>query len=80
MGTSNHRFFHGPGINNWDMALLKNLRLTESMSLQFRAEFFNAFNHTQFNNPDGEFTDSTFGLVTNARSPRIGQGAIKFIF
>ena len=80
VGTSNRRFFHGPGINNWDMALLKNLPLTESKSLQFRAELFNSFNRAQFNNPDGEFTDSTFGVVTSARPPRIGQLAIKFIF
>jgi hypothetical protein len=80
LGTSNRRFFHGPGINNWDMALMKNLNLTESKSLQFRAEFFNIFNHAQFANPDGEFLDSTFGMVLHARDPRIGQLAIKFIF
>ncbi len=80
LGSSSRRFFHGPGINNWDMALLKNLRLTESKSLQFRAEFFNIFNHAQFNNPDGEFTDGTFGLVISAAPPRIGQVAIKFLF
>jgi hypothetical protein len=80
VGTSRRRFFHGPGINNWDMALTKNLRLTESKSLQFRAEFFNIFNHAQFNNPDGEFTDSTFAVVTSARPPRIGQLGIKFLF
>ena len=80
VGNANRRFFHGPGINNFDMALLKNLRLTESMSLQFRGEFFNLFNHAQFNNPDGEFVDSTFGTVLSARDPRIGQVAIKFIF
>lgn len=62
------------------MALLKDLHLTESKSLEFRAEFFNTFNHANFNNPDGEFLDSTFGLVTRAQSPRIGQLAIKFIF
>jgi hypothetical protein len=53
---------------------------TESKSLEFRAEFFNIFNHANFNNPDGEFLDSTFGLVTGAQSPRIGQLAIKFLF
>ena len=47
-GTANRRFFHGPGINNWDMALLKNTQLTERFNLQFRAEFFNIFNHAQF--------------------------------
>jgi hypothetical protein len=80
VGNANRRFFHGPGINNFDMALLKDLHLTESKSLEFRAEFFNIFNHANFNNPDGEFLDSTFGLVTRAQSPRIGQLAVKFIF
>ncbi len=80
VGNANWRFFHGPGINNFDMALLKDLHLTESKSLEFRAEFFNIFNHANFNNPDGEFLDSTFGLVTRAQSPRIAQVAIKFIF
>jgi len=80
IGTSNKRFFHGPGINNWDIALMKNLRLTESKTLQFRGEFFNTFNHAQFNSPNGNITSSTFGLVTSAAAPRIGQVAIKFIF
>ena len=47
------RYFHGPGINNWDIALLKNTTITERFSLQFRAEFFNIFNHTQFLTPSG---------------------------
>jgi hypothetical protein len=50
------------------------------MSLQFRAEFFNAFNHVQFNNPDGSINDSTFGVVSSAGNPRIGQVAVKLIF
>src|SRR5208337_2455929 len=40
---SRRRFFHGPGLNNWDMALLKDTRLSETAKLQFRAEFFNLF-------------------------------------
>ncbi|MGO8791532.1 MAG: carboxypeptidase regulatory-like domain-containing protein [Terriglobia bacterium] len=41
LGDANHRFFHGPGLNNWDLALIKDLRLTESKRLEFRGEFFN---------------------------------------
>ncbi len=48
------RFFSGPGINNFDMALLKDTRITESVSAQFRAEAFNVFNHAQFMNPSGQ--------------------------
>ena len=94
-GTANRRFFHGPGINNWDMALLKNTQLTERLNLQFRAEFFNIFNHAQFLNPSGlvsytcaTVTDSasctqntsSFGQVTAAQPPRIGQLSLKLSF
>jgi hypothetical protein len=80
LGTSNRRFFHGPGINNWDMALHKTTNLTERTSIEFRAEFFNIFNHAQFNNPVGQFGAGNFGDVTSARDPRIGQMALKFNF
>ncbi len=80
LGTSSREFFHGPGINNWDLAIHKDIRLTESKTLQARGEFFNAFNHTQFGNPTGNILSRAFGRVTSARSPRIGQLAIKFLF
>jgi hypothetical protein len=80
LGTANRRFFHGPGLNNFDMALHKEVRLTESMIVQFRAEFFNVFNHAQFIEPTGNIDSSSFGIVTKARDPRIGQLALKFLF
>ena len=80
LGTANKRFFHGPGQDNWDMALLKDLKLTESKTLQFRFEFFNIFNHAQFLNPSGNINSGTFGYVTQARDPRIGQLALKLLF
>ncbi len=80
LGTANRRFFHGPGINNWDLGLFKELKLTESKSLEIRAEFFSVFNHAQFGNPDGNFIDSTFGFVTGAGGERIGQVAMKLFF
>jgi hypothetical protein len=80
LGTANRRFFHGPGMNNWDLSLAKELRLTESKTVQFRAEFYNAFNHAQFLNPSGDFLSSYFGFVSSARDARIGQVAIKFNF
>ncbi len=79
-GTASRRFFHGPGENDFDMALLKDFRLTESKTLEFRAEFFNIFNHAQFGKPNGLINSGTFGLVTAAQSPRIGQLALKFNF
>ena len=68
-GTSNRRFFHGPGLNNWDMSLHKMTQITEKTNLEIRAEFFNIFNHAQFGNPSGSITSSTFGLVTGAKRP-----------
>jgi Carboxypeptidase regulatory-like domain len=83
VGNVMRRFFSGPGIYNFDMALLKDTKITEGVSAQFRAEAFNVFNHAQFNNPSGNFNNSGaggFGFVTSARDPRIMQLALKFIF
>jgi hypothetical protein len=80
LGTAAKRMFHGPGINNWDMALLKDTKITEGKTLQFRFEFFNVFNHAQFGSPTGSILNSTFGYVTNANDPRIGQVALKLLF
>jgi hypothetical protein len=78
-GNANRQFFHGPGINNIDISLMKTTKITESKMFEIRAEFFNVFNHTQFNNPDGDF-NGNMGVVSSARSPRIGQLSAKFIF
>jgi hypothetical protein len=48
--------------------------------VEFRAEFFNAFNHAQFYNPTGNFSSGQFGRVTSTRAPRIGQLALKFLW
>jgi hypothetical protein len=77
---SSRRFFGGPGLNNWDMALLKDTTITERMRLEFRAEFFNIFNHAQFNAVNGNINNSTFGTVLSAQPPRIGQLSMKFYF
>lgn len=79
-GNAKRRFFSGPGIDNWDMALAKKIRLTETKSLELRGEFFNVFNHAQFDTPSGLINSSTFGVVTNANDPRIGQVAAKLEF
>jgi hypothetical protein len=87
-GNANRRFFHGPGLNNWDISVQKNTPISERMSLQFRAEFFNVFNHAQFGaGPNGTppriggtVGASNLGLVNAAADPRIGQFALKFIF
>jgi hypothetical protein len=83
LGNAGRRFFHGPGINNWDMALAKDTKINERITLQFRAEFFNLFNHAQFNNPDGNFgsagnscsTQSTTCFLTNSSTFGFVQSA-----
>jgi len=82
-GNASRRYFHGPGTENFDMALLKNLRLTEAKSLQFRLEAFNLFNHAQFFGPqavDGNIGSATFGRVVRAAAPRLVQAGVKFMF
>jgi hypothetical protein len=79
-GNADRRFFHGPGINDFDFALSKDTELTERVKLLFRAEFFNVFNHAQFVTPNGILGASNFGIATAARDPRIGQLSLKLNF
>jgi hypothetical protein len=77
-GTAPRRFFHGPGFNNTDFGLSKRTVIHENYAFDLRVEFFNVFNHAQFTNPGGDISGSSFGIVTNARDPRIGQVSAKF--
>ncbi len=77
LGNAKRRIFYGPGINNFDLTLQKNVRLVESKSLQFRVEAFNAFNHAQFYGPasvDGQVEDSELRPDRQRRgAPRLLQ-------
>jgi hypothetical protein len=97
-GNSGRDNVRGPGINNFDLSLFKDFALPhikgigggESPRLQFRTEFFNAFNHTQFasintsfipiQNAAGSLSSSPFGSVSGARDPREIQFAVKLLF
>jgi hypothetical protein len=79
-GNSARRFFYGPGTINFDMALQKTFLLREGVGLEYRAEFFNAFNQANFMNPSGTINSSTFGDVRSAQAPRILQMALKLRF
>ena len=72
----------GPGLQEWDFSVHKKLLVTENTYFQFRAEIFNVFNHTNFSNPDGHFSDgpTEFGKITQAAAPRLVQFALKFYF
>ena len=72
----------GPGLQQWDFAVHKQFNVSESKYFQFRGEIFNIFNHTNFYNPDGHFSDgpTEFGRITQAQDPRLVQFALKFMF
>lgn len=79
-GTAGRNSLNLPHRTNFDMGLFKNFKIREAMSVQFRAEAFNIFNHTQWEAVDGAFGDSTFLHPTSAHTPRILQFALKFLF
>lgn len=84
-GNSGLGIILGPGQFNWDMSLIKTTRVggvREGATLTFRAEFFNAFNHPQFNNPAVvDVSKSTFGQITSTSvNPRLVQFALKYAF
>jgi hypothetical protein len=80
-GTAPRRFFHGPGFNNWNLGLHKSTAIREGMTLQIRAEFFNAFNHAQFGNPNGLLSGTQFGVINSIKvPPRIGQLGAKCLW
>jgi hypothetical protein len=77
----------GPGQFNWDISILKTTTvggIREGATLQFRTEFFNAFNHAQFNNPavvDASKSSTNFGTITSTSvNPRLIQFALKYSY
>jgi Carboxypeptidase regulatory-like domain/TonB dependent receptor len=83
-GNSGRNSVRGPGINNVDLSIFKNFKFSERTNLQFRTEFFNAFNHAQFlisgNSATAFGFTGSFGQVTQTRDPRIIQLALKLSF
>ena len=83
IGDAMRRLFVGPGMNNFNIGLLKGTKITNAKESQFRAEAFNVLNHAQFDHPSGDFNNpgqNGFGCVTAARDPRIVQMALKLLF
>ncbi len=81
-GSCRPRMFHGPGIQDEDLSLFKSFPVGAERSLQFRAEFFNAFNHPNFENPAANISfPAAFGKSTNTTTnPRTLQFSGKFLF
>jgi hypothetical protein len=89
LGNTPSTFARGPGINNFNIALFKEFTARERVRFQFRAEAYNAFNHTQFstvnvapkwNYATGAYTSTQFGQITAARDPRYMQFGMKVQF
>jgi hypothetical protein len=70
----------GPGLVDFNMALYKDFVIHEGVSFELRGEFFNIFNHVNWGNPSTTFGSGTFGQITSAKDPRIGEVAAKFTF
>ncbi len=81
-GTAGRDTIIGPGTANWDFAVLKDFRIHENHSLQFRMEMFNFLNHTNFNAPGTSINlgAASFGVITSAKDPRVVQLALKYHF
>ena len=79
-GSLGRNVFHGPGRVNFDVTLIKRTHITENKILEFRSEFFNIFNHANFNNPNGSIGSVNFGRITTTDDPRLIQFGLKLHF
>jgi hypothetical protein len=79
-GNAGRNILNGPGMQAVNVSIVKNTALAERLNAQFRAEFFNALNRTNFNLPDNFLGSPTFGQVVSAQDPRRIQFALKFLF
>jgi hypothetical protein len=85
IGNEGRNNFHGPGINNTNLSLIKDIKFTEIRRVELRLDSFNTFNHTQFEMEAGslqysDFNSANFGQALSAAQPRIVQLAAKFYF
>ena len=76
-GSAGTGILRGPGLINFDMGLYKDFRFTEKRKLQFRSEFFNIFNHTNFSSVSTTLGSGNFGQVTGALDPRIIEFSLR---
>lgn len=79
-GTAGRNIAQGPGYDDWDFSAFKNIAITEFKQLQFRAEFFNVLNHTNFRLPDSDISSRTFNHILGAQPAREIQLALKLLF
>lgn len=79
-GNSGRNILDGPGYKDVSLSMIKDSQIREGLRLQFRAEFFNAFNQTNFSLPDIFLGSPSFGHILSAGNPRLLQFGLKLIF
>jgi len=82
-GDLGRNIYRGPFQQNWDFSLIKNFRITERQTLRFTTDFFNTWNHPNFQNPPGTDVEnpSTFGrIISTAGTPRLIQFSLRYAF
>jgi len=79
-GNLGRNSFRVPGLEQWDLGVNKNFRISERFRLQFRSEFFNVLNHSNFGNPNYTTTSAAFGTITTTYPPRQIQFGLKLLF
>lgn len=80
VGNAGRGIVNGPGTIRFDISLLRNIKIGERARVQFRAEAFNIFNHTNFSNINTSLGNSLFGRVTDVRDPRTLQFGLKLYY
>jgi hypothetical protein len=79
-GNAGHNSLRAPGYFDVDVAVTREFRFAERVTLQARGEAFNALNHLNFGAPNANISSATFGQIRGARDPRIMQASMKLIF
>lgn len=79
-GNGGRDNMRGPGFANVDLSLMRNFKIREGTTLQFRGEFLNALNHTNLGLPGAAFGNASFGQINTARPARVMQIGMKFRF
>ena len=79
-GTAPRFPLYRPGINNWDLSLMRNFQVAERLRLQFRGAFYNALNHGQYGAPGNTLNTTTFGRISSGRDARITEVALRIFF
>jgi len=79
-GNAGRNIAQGPALQQWDFSALKNFKITESKTVQFRGERFNIFNDANLGLPENDINSPNFGQIQTSQPGRLVQFALKFLF